>query len=271
MQLHAVTFAYEPGAPVVQAVSAALMPGRLTALIGPNAAGKSTLLKLMLGQLTPTAGEVTLGKAAVAQMDPRRRARRISYVPQGGSVSFGFTVREVVAMGGYASGAGPEAVEQALNWCDLASVAARPFAQLSGGQQQRVVLARAVAQAQAGGEVLLADEPGSHMDLWHVHHTMQLCLALARQGLAVLVVVHDLNLAARYADDVWLMQAGRLVADGPWDHVLDAETLAGIYGVTLTDMRADSGDRPVFRVEAGPTLEMDWHRFGKGAGHEPAD
>jgi iron complex transport system ATP-binding protein len=254
-----VSFAYEPGVAVVQAVTAGLAPGRLTALVGPNAAGKSTLLKLMLGQLAATQGQVWLADQPIDQLTAGQRARQLSYLPQGGSVSFGFTVREVVAMGRFAAGrgdgVGDDPVASAIKACDLEGVADRPFTQLSGGQQQRVVLARAIAQAQGGGRVVLADEPASHMDLWHVHHTMQLLRALTHDGLAVLAVVHDLNLAARYADDVWLMRQGRLVADGPWHEVLRADVLAPIYGVGLTNMAQTTGQRPVFRVDPPDTLK----------------
>jgi iron complex transport system ATP-binding protein len=250
------SFAYETESPVVRDFTAALESAQLTALLGPNAAGKSTLLKGMLGQLTPTRGTIRLAGTPITALSPRERARSISYVPQTGSVSFGFTVREVVAMGRYAAGRrlDDDAVDRAIEACDLQTEADRAFSHLSGGQQQRVILARAMAQSQGGGRVMLADEPGSHMDLWHVHHTMELFRKLARDdGLAVLTVVHDLNLAARYADHVWLMHRGQLVADGPWHEVLTPDNLSPIYGVTLTNM-ARAGDRPVFRVEPGDTL-----------------
>jgi len=251
-----VTFAYEGGPNVVEALTAALKPGELTALIGPNAAGKSTLLKLMLGQLTPDHGVIHLEARPVGRIPARERARLISYVPQTGAVSFGFTVREVVAMGRFAAGSRAErdpSVDQALDGCDLSTIADRPFAHLSGGQQQRVVLARAIAQARGQGRAVLADEPGSHMDLWHLHHTMRTLRQLARDGLAVLVVIHDLNLAARYADRVWLMHQARLVADGPWHEVLRPDLLEPVYQVQLTDMTSSASDRPVFRVDLPET------------------
>jgi ABC-type cobalamin/Fe3+-siderophores transport system ATPase subunit len=269
--LRGVGFGYEPGAPVLGGVSAELRPGRVCALIGPNAAGKSTLLKLMLGQLDPWEGSIELAGRPVASLSPRRRAALASYVPQKGGVSFAFSVRQVVAMGRFALGDDGGAVDRALWLCDLADVQHRVFAHLSGGQQQRVLLARAVAQSHGSGRVMLLDEPAAGMDLWHIHQTMRLLVRLARgeaggghaasegggpdggpgvgpgggpgggpaaAGPGVLVVLHDINLAARYADDVWLMDRGALAAHGPWHEVLLPERLEPVYGVRLRAIQA---------------------------------
>ncbi len=257
--LRAVTFGYQPGVPVIRSVTAGLAPGRVCALIGPNAAGKSTLLKLMLGQLDPWEGSVELAGQPVSALTPRQRAARVSYVPQKGAVSFAFTVDQVVAMGRYALGELDEAVERALALCDLTAERGRVFTELSGGQQQRVLLARAVAQSAGVGRVMLLDEPASGMDLWHAHQTMRLLRNLAQGGpgeepgraedpgvpggLGVLVVLHDVNLAARYADDVWLMDAGGLVAAGPWRQVMRPALLEPVYGVRFLPMQAP--DKPV--------------------------
>lgn len=250
-------FGYEAGAPVVSDVSARLMAGRLCCLIGPNAAGKTTLLRLMLGQLEPWRGDVRLGDEPVHAIGPRRRARQVSYVPQRAGMAFAFTVREVVQMGRFATGADAGAVDAALAACDLADVQRRPFVHLSGGQQQRVLIARAMAQSEGAGRVMLLDEPGSSLDLWHVHHVMALLRAQARRGLAVLVVLHDLNLAARYADDVWLMAGGRLQAAGTWARVLRPAVLEPVYGVGLKPLHAAGSERPVFHVEPSGTLGED--------------
>jgi len=258
LTIESASLSYDPSVEVVRDFAAPLTAGRLTALLGPNAAGKSTLLKGMLGQLAPTRGTIRLRGRPVTALSPRQRARSISYVPQTGSVSFGFSVREIVAMGRYAAGwrLDDDAIEQALAMCDLQAEADRAFSHLSGGQQQRVILARAMAQSRGGGDVMLADEPGSHMDLWHVHRTMQLLRRLAGEGLAVLAVVHDLNLAARYADHIWLMHQGKLEAEGAWHEVLTPARLEPVYGVELTDM-ATRGHRPVFRVELRDTIERE--------------
>lgn len=249
-----VHFGYQAGCEIVRAVTGTLKQGRICCLIGPNAAGKSTLLKLMLGQLTPWSGRVMLGDAPVSAMKLTDRARRISYVPQRGMVSFAFTVRQVVAMGTFAAGDNPQAIARAMAQCDLTGLADRAYCELSGGQQQRVLIARAMAQAQQGGRVMLLDEPGSSLDLWHVHHLMQMLRQQADAGLAVLVVLHDLNLAARYADDVWLMDQGTLTAAGPWQQVLSPAVLEPVYRVKLETMHAQKAGRPVFLVEPADTL-----------------
>ncbi len=239
LKLDGVTFAYggQGASPVLTAVDAELKPGRLTALLGPNAAGKTTLLKLMLGQLKPTQGQVTWKGQPVAGVSAATRARAVAYVPQRGSVSFGFTAREVVAMGGYARGAMDATalgVEAALSAVDLLDVADKVFGELSGGQQQRVVLARAAWQLAACADgVWLLDEPTSQMDLRHAHSAMARLRDQAAAGAAVLAVMHDVNLASAYADEVWLMADGQMVASGSVEQVMQPEVLEPVYGVSL--------------------------------------
>lgn len=246
-------FGYDRNTAVVDGVSVELRPGRLGALIGPNAAGKSTLLRLLLGQLEPWSGSVVIEGHCVTQMPPARRARWISYVPQRGSGSFAFTVEHVVSLGRYALGPDPQAVEHALATCGLTDLRHHVHAHLSVGQQQRVLLARAIAQATGHGRVMLLDEPGSAMDLWHIHQMMHTLRQLARSGLAVLVVLHDPNLAARYVDDAWLMDHGRIVAAGPWRSVLTGDILEPVYRMKFNTLSPPDHDRPVFDVEPQDT------------------
>lgn len=253
MTLRSATFGYAPGEPVVRALSATLESGRVTAVIGPNAAGKTTLVKLMLGQLAPESGEVLLGDEPVSKLSERARARRIAYVPQRGGAAFAFTVRQVVAMGRFVHG-DESGVEEAIARCELGAIVDRPFVALSGGQQQRVVLARAVAQLHGEGRVLLADEPASAMDLRHQVQTMKLMRELAGRGVGVLAVMHDLNLAARYADVVWLMQDGALAACGPWSDVLMPGVLEPVYGVSVRVVGETRGGRPVLATDEVDTL-----------------
>lgn len=270
------SFGYRAGEPVVCGVSAAIQSGYVTAVVGPNGSGKSTVLKLMLGLLSPQQGQVVWadeddvsgGHAASggridASSEPER-AKWLAYVPQHGSVAFGFSVAEVVKMASAPStgAAGGEQLESVLDQFDLQPVRERPFENLSGGQQQRVVLARAMLQrlsrcAQTGGAgakrvgracgALVLDEPVSAMDLKHAHGSMQALRERAGAGEAVVVVLHDLTLTARYADRVWLMDEGRLVADGPVDEVMLPAVLEPVYGVGL-EVMTDSAGRRVFGV-----------------------
>lgn len=246
--LDSLRFGYHRSAVVVDGVSAALRPGRLTVMVGPNAAGKSTLMRLMLGLLRPWSGAVSVGGLPLHRLGARDRARWLSYVPQQPGVRFAFTVRQVVAMGAFSAGKSTnQATDRALAESGIAELAEQVYAELSGGQQQRVVMARARLQAASGGRAMLLDEPGSHLDLRHRHATMQQLRSLARSGLAVLVVLHDLDLAVRYADDAWLIDQGRLVAAGRWDEVLTPRLLEPVYGLRLRPIDS-GGDRPMLAV-----------------------
>ena len=259
MQLQEVSFAYHRNVPVISGVSGAIEPGLMHALIGPNAAGKSTLLRLMLGELIPGAGagRVIMGGVSVGRMAASKRAACISYVPQRASATFAFSVADVVRMGRFALQRDDAAVAQAMAACELDEIATRPFDQLSAGQQQRVLLGRAMAQAAGQGRLMLLDEPTSALDLAHVHRTMAHLHELARGGLAVVTVLHDLNLAARYADRVWLLDQGRLAAAGSWRDVLTPQRLEPVYRVQIRQVGAwqqDGDERPVFAA-ANPMAE----------------
>jgi len=262
-----VSFGYRAADPVVCGVSLTVQSGCVTAVIGPNGSGKSTVLKLMLGLLSPQQGAVTwvaedgdsVGNVD-ASLEPER-AQRLAYVPQHGSVAFGFSVAEVVKMASAPStgAAVVDRLESVLEQFDLQTVRDRPFENLSGGQQQRVVLARAMLQrlSRCGQSVtkqakriqggLVLDEPVSAMDLKHAHRSMQALRERAAAGEAVVVVLHDLTLTARYADRVWLMDEGRLVADGSVGEVMRPEVLEPVYEVRL-DVMTDSAGRRVFGV-----------------------
>ena len=250
LRLDELRFGYRSDQPIITGCSAELSRGRICALVGPNAAGKSTLLRLMLGHLEPWSGSVILEPHAnVYGLDATQRAAWMSYVPQWSHTAFAFTAEQVVAMGRHALSADDEAIESAIHENDLNQIRGRVFSQLSAGQKQRVVLARAMAQAARQGKVMLLDEPTSALDLRHVHHTMTTLVNLARSGLAVLVVVHDLNLTAQYADIVWLLDQGRLAAVGPWQTVLDPTVLEPVYGTQLRAVSLPGRSRPLFTVE----------------------
>lgn len=240
------SFGYTRHEPLIESLTVSLQPGRICVVLGPNAAGKSTLLKLLLGELSPWQGKILLQGQALGHYPASERAAMLSYVPQRGGTSFAFTVAQVVQMGRFALARDEQAVDDALAACDLAHLHQRVYSELSVGQQQRVLFARAIAQSHGRGKLMLLDEPGSAMDLRHMHAMMETLTTLARQGMAVLVVLHDLNLAARYADEIWLMDQGRLIKAGPWQEVLEPSLLSGVYQMDLTKIATQNDERPVF-------------------------
>ena len=250
VELHAVSYAYPDrrASWAVRGVNASLIAGKLTVMVGPNAAGKSTLMRLIMGELTPGEGSVRLCGRVVGEYRERERAALLAYVPQRGTTSVGFSVRQVVEMGRLSMGVSHDGVERAMQRAGVTELAARRYPHLSTGQQQRVLLARALAQAADGGRVMIADEPTSAMDLRHARAALQLLKSQAAAGAAVLVVLHDLNLALAFADHVWLMAEGQLVADGAWNHVLTPAVLEPVYGVRIETLDDGRGERPVFRV-----------------------
>lgn len=252
-----VQFAYPSGPSVIDGVSAAAHRGRVCAFLGPNGSGKSTLIKLILGMLSPNRGAVEVCGRSLSSMHASERAGIVSYVPQRGLASFAFSVEDVVAMGRHALSRNPQAVEDALSMCDLQHLRSRVYAELSVGQQQRVLLARAIAQSVGDGQVMLLDEPNSGMDLHYAHDTMLHLKQLAEQGMCVLVVLQDIAMAARYADDIWLLSHGKLVASGRWEEVLKPELLEPVYRVKIHQLPYqvhDLHDRPLFFAEPVGTL-----------------
>lgn len=229
-------FSYRPDRPVLRDVSLEAPAGSVTAIVGPNAAGKSTLLRVLLGILKPKRGRVTLAGDDIHALSARDRARRIAYIAQRSAVAFPFTVHQVVSMGRYATSGRDDdhAVAAALASVGLADRAHDVFGILSAGQQQRVALARALAQLDGSPapRLLLADEPAAAMDPRHSLETMTAFRALAQAGACVLVVLHDLNLAARFADRaVVLSGEGRVVREGPVRDALDPAVLERVYAV----------------------------------------
>lgn len=224
--------------PAVREVSLAVSPGRLLAVVGPNGAGKTTLLRLLAGSLRPQAGHVRLDERPLGEFTARQRARALAVVPQSESSPFPVTVREMVTMGRYAhlgpweraGGRDGSVVERALERCAVASFAERRLDELSGGELQRARIARALAQE---APVLLLDEPTAGLDLRYRMELFHLLRELRADGLAVLVVTHDLNLAARFADRLLFLDLGRVRAEGAPAEVLSCEMLEEVYGWPL--------------------------------------
>ena len=221
---------------VLQNIDLSLEPGRLTALIGPNGAGKTTLMRAMAGLVRPSAGEVALNGAPVARMRASERAQAIAYLPQGGAVAWPLPVESVVALGRLPHGEEPdrlpkpgrEAVAAALLSVGLQGFETRPAAALSGGERARMLLARALAtQAPA----LLADEPVAALDPRHQLIVLDVLKAHAHAGATVVAILHDLNLAARFADRIVLLNQGKLEASGSPEAVLTEARLASSFGI----------------------------------------
>ncbi|HZW10580.1 MAG TPA: ABC transporter ATP-binding protein [Phycisphaerales bacterium] len=244
------SFGYRRGAPVLRGVTASFEAGTLAAIIGPNGSGKTTLLRLLLGLLAPTAGIVSLAGRAVRSMPEPERAARLAYAPQRPSVAFGFSVWDVVALGCARRAPAAEsrsAVGAALEAVGLTDRADAPFVELSAGQQQRAVLARALAQlacSPAEGETaLIADEPTSAMDPRHALEAMSLLRAQARLGRSVVLVLHDLTAAARFADRAMLLDhSGACVADGPAGEVLQSPVMRRVFEVEFAHIAGPGGE-----------------------------
>jgi iron complex transport system ATP-binding protein len=250
---------------VLRGVDLVAGAGEVVALIGPNGAGKSTLLRVIAGLLRPTAGSVTIDGIDLATLDRRAVARHIAVVPQVFETLFPFTVREIVALG-RTSRLGPlgtlgtddaHAVARALDDIGATDLAERRIDRVSGGERQRAVLAMALAQ-DAG--VLLLDEPTAHLDPAHQRATLERVVALARvRGLAVVAVLHDLNLAAAFASRVVLLADGAVVREGEPGQVITADLVARVFGPGLRVVAYDGrpfvipepATTPVRRARAG--------------------
>lgn len=220
---------------VLHGISMTAESGEITCLLGPNGSGKSTLIKCINALQSPSQGEVRLKGDTVTDLSRLEIARRIGYVPQSSHLVFPVPVYEVVMMGRrphttWMSGRKDmDVVMNSLSLMDLEELAMRPFSQLSGGQQQRVMMARALAQQP---ECLLLDEPTSALDIAHQLELMETISKQAKtRGISVLMVVHDLNLAARYADAMVLMKSGRILAEGKPENVLTELMLKEGFGV----------------------------------------
>ena len=246
---------YLPGSPtILHDFTLAVRPGWFLGIVGPNGSGKSTLLHALSRTLRPAQGTVRLGGSDLyAELKARDAAQMVAVLPQETAVSLDFTVREVVRMGrsphlprrpfAAETAADEQIVDDALHAAGLTALAERSVPTLSGGERQRVLLARALAQQPA---VLLLDEPTSHLDLRHQSETLALARSLAHQeGTAVLAVLHDVNLAAAWCDEIVLVSEGRIAAQGTPAEVLTAETLRAVYGVRVRVQAAPATGRPL--------------------------
>ncbi len=239
---------------ILQGISFQLAAGEVLAVLGTNGAGKSTLLASLTGELAPRSGSILLAGRALASWPAQERARRMAVLPQSSTLAFPFSVGEVVALGRLPHATGTRQDEliigQAMAATDVTQLRQRSYLTLSGGERQRVHLARVLAQIWDAGEqgCLLLDEPTAALDLAHQQLILQQARNMARRSLAVVVVLHDLNLAARYADRLLLLHQGRAVALGsPWQ-VLSAERIAEVFGVAVRVEKHPLQDSPLIIV-----------------------
>jgi iron complex transport system ATP-binding protein len=227
------------GFDLLRGISLAVQPGRVTAIIGPNGAGKSTLLRTLAGDVAVTAGSVCLGDRPLTAWPAQDRARMLGVLPQHTVLDFPFTAREVVSLGRtpHASGTRRDAgiVAAALEAVDASYLERRYYTHMSGGEKTRVQLARVLAQiwepTSAGDRYLLMDEPTSAFDLSHQQMTLRIVERFAGAGVGVLLVLHDLNLAARCADHLIVLSCGAIAGEGPPAEVLREQLIAEVFGV----------------------------------------
>lgn len=238
LEARRLVYAYPGGLRALDGVDLVLQPGELAVAIGPNGSGKSTLIKLLAGLIEPLAGNVSIAGRPLASFAPRERAREIAVVPQFLPALPEVRVLDFVLGGRYARldrwksihAEDRRSVTAALDECDAADLADRSMTELSGGQRQRVLVARALAQE---ARLLLIDEPTNALDPEHQIRTFELVLRLRSTNRTALVVTHDLSLASQYATRLFLLQQGRIVAEGDVEHVLRPEVLAPVYGQNL--------------------------------------
>jgi len=249
-----VKFAYRPGRHVLDGVDLAAAAGRFVCVLGPNGSGKTTLLRCLLGGLRPAGGSIELDSRPIGAYSPRRRARLMAYVPQQPRVAFAFTVREIVLTGrlshtgimGLTTREDLDVARAAMEMTGTLDFAARRLDELSGGESQCVMIARALAQQPS---VLLLDEPTSHLDVANQLKIYRMMRRLADDWkMAVVCVSHDINLAARFADELVLMRSGRMVAAGPVQDIIKRNILAETYGVQIDLIESPGQDTPIVQA-----------------------
>ncbi|OQY31559.1 MAG: hypothetical protein B6241_13685 [Spirochaetaceae bacterium 4572_59] len=212
-----------------------MYPGEFSVILGPNGSGKSTLFSLLRGRLKAKSGSLRIAGKDIQKVSDQERASMIGLVPQLNKTPFGFTVEDVVKMGGYRYSAlfgrsddlPEKKLDNILQQTDLSQFRYRSVDSLSGGEYQRVLLARVLLQ---DPEVLLLDEPANHLDLQHQDNLLKLLREQARNGKTVIAILHDVNQALLYADQVILLNEGCCIKSGPVDKVVTPEQIQKVYG-----------------------------------------
>ncbi|PKN79189.1 MAG: hypothetical protein CVU47_10995 [Chloroflexi bacterium HGW-Chloroflexi-9] len=249
LRAEGLTLSYR-GHEVVHDVSLEVASGEFAVIVGPNASGKSTLLRGLARVMRPDRGRVLLGGEPIADLDSREVARRLAILPQMLSMDLDLAVEELVWRGRTphhrlmhpATAEDAAAVEAAIAATDLDALRYRSLRGLSGGERQRAWLALALAQQP---RVLLLDEPTTFLDIRHQVEVMEVLRRLNRDGLTVVAVLHDLSLASRYADRLIGIFEGRVAFDGPPEKVLDAPTLERVFGIPMLMLRDPASGHPI--------------------------
>ncbi len=227
------------GKPVVKDANFSVAYGEFVGIIGPNGAGKTTLLKLMAGLLAPDEGRIELSGKNISEFSRKKIAGILGYVPQAVDLAFSFSVREVVMMGRFPHQHGllhidtdaGDKINSAMSWMNLQMLADRPFTNLSGGEKQRAIIASVLAQE---AELLLLDEPTSALDLKHQQGIYRILKRLGEEDhKAIVLVTHDINLAAQFCDRLILMHNGCILKDGKPEDVLKFPIIQDVYGVKV--------------------------------------
>ena len=251
------------GQPVIEGLDLTVPQGRFTALLGPNGCGKSTLLRTIGGQQALLAGEIRLQGAPLAALGPKARARRIAMLAQSAQAPEGLTVEDLVRQGRYPhrtllggwTAEDSARVEEALQLTRMTPLRDRLLDSLSGGQRQRTRIAMTLAQQ---GEILLLDEPTSYLDPAHQLEVLSLVRDLiARQGVTVVAVLHDLNQAARYADHMVLLRQGVIRDEGPPDRVLTPHRVREVFGIDVRIMEDPETGTPMCIPKRDQPVTMD--------------
>lgn len=235
---------------IIEGLDIDIPEGELTVIVGPNACGKSTLLRALARMLPVTEGIVELDGQPIGRQNPKAVARRLGLLPQNPIAPDGIVVEDLVGRGRYPhqgvlrqwSDADERAVENALERAKVSDLADRNVGELSGGQRQRVWIAMALAQETP---LLLLDEPTTYLDIAHQVEVLNLARSLQRDGFTVVVVLHELNLAFRYATNLVVMRDGAIVAQGAVNDVVSAELIEQVYGLPCQLIMDPNVDRPL--------------------------
>ncbi|GAB3074769.1 ABC transporter ATP-binding protein [Corynebacterium aquatimens] len=235
---------------IIEHAEVAIPNGEFTVIVGPNACGKSTLLKTLARVIPPLAGEVLLNEQPITSIKPKAVARQLSFLPQSPLTPDGITVKDLVSRGRYPyqgllrqwSDGDEVAVEEAMARAGVAALSERFVSELSGGQRQRVWIALVLAQQTP---IVLLDEPTTYLDITHQVEVLDLARNMQRSGHTVVAVLHDLTLAFRYATHLLVMKKGEIVAEGPVADVVTPQLIEHVYGLACTIITDPETGRPI--------------------------